>query len=276
MPSTIRKEPDGTLPRNKTTWGGGRMYNICAQRAYERFAVKDTAAMAALGFRGLHYLDVFTCVPPAACGDPRHPLSERRTAFYIDQIMKLGKETFGGIASEGPYDFCAGNLDFALYVSFDKPEQPTLPKMVDRYVPIWQLVYHGIILSTPFASTVNYTAQDRALQLKLIEFGGRPVFYFHSKFKEDGKNWMGEGDLTCATDAELRKSVELIKRGQEEYGRMADLQMEFMEQHEELAPGVFRTVYSGGAQVLVNYGADPYEYRGQKVPPRDYAVIRGK
>ena len=81
-----------------------------------------------------------------------------------------------------------------MYVSFDKPDQP-MPKMVDRFVPIWQLVYNGIILSTPFTTTVNYTAQNRVSQLKLIEFNGRPVFYFYSRFKDDGKNWMGEGDL---------------------------------------------------------------------------------
>ena len=126
-----------------------------------------------------------------ATGPVRRPAASRdgvrRTAFFIDQIMKLGKETFGGVASEGPYDFCCGNLDSVLYVSFDKPDQP-MPKMVDRCVPIWQLVYNGIILSTPFTTTVNYTTQNRVAQLKLIEFNGRPVFYFYSRFKDDGKN----------------------------------------------------------------------------------------
>ena len=250
----VRKNHDGTLPRGKTTWGGGRVYTICAQRAYGRFAVKDTPMIAALGFRGLHYLDVFTCVPPAPCGDPRHPLDERRTALFIDRIMRLGKDAFGGIASEGPYDFCCGNLDSVLYVSFDKPHQP-MPKMVDRFVPIWQLVYNGIILSSPFTTTVNYTAQDRLSQLKLIEFNGRPVFYFYSRFKNDGKNWMGEGDLGCANAAELRDSVAKIKQGCNEFHRLSPLQLEFMEQHEQLAPGVFRTAFSDGSEIITNYGS---------------------
>ena len=269
----VRKNPDGTLPRGTTTWGGGRVYTICAQRAYERFAVKDTPAIAALGFRGLHYLDVFTCVPPAPCGDPRHPASERRTAFFIDRIMKLGKDTFGGIASEGPYDFCCGNLDSVLYVSFDKPTQP-MPKMVDRLVPMWQLVYHGIILSTPFTTTVNYTAQDRAAQLKLIEFDGRPVFYFYSRFKDDGKNWMGEGDLGCADEKELRASVARIRQGYDEFRRLSPLQLEFMEQHEQLAPGVFRTAFSDGSEIVTNYGSKEYPYGHKIVGPMDYLLIR--
>ena len=73
----VEKNPDGSLKRGKTTWGGGRMYTICPQRAYERFASKDMPMVAAMGFRGLHYLDVFSCVPPPFCDDPRHPVNER-------------------------------------------------------------------------------------------------------------------------------------------------------------------------------------------------------
>lgn len=269
----IRKNLDGTLPRSNITWGGGRTYKICAQRAYERFAVKDTAMIAALGFRGLHYLDVFTCVPLPRCDDPRHPLNERQSAFYIDQIMQLAKTTFGGIASEGPYDFCCGNLDYALYISFDKPDQP-MPKMVDRLIPIWQLVYNGIILNTPFATTVNYTAQDRASQLKLIEFNGRPIFYFYSKFKDDGKNWMGEGDLSCATEEELRQSVAKVKLGYDEFNTLSPLQLEFMEQHEMVAPDVFRTAFSDGSEIITNYRSEAYPYKGTTVQPMGYSLFR--
>jgi hypothetical protein len=269
----IRKNPDGTLPHGGGTWGGGRVYTLCAQRAYERFAVKDIPMTAALGFRGLHYLDVFTCVRLPTCGDPRHPANERQTGFYIDQIMKLSKETFGGIASEGPYDFCCGNLDYALYISFDKPNQP-LPKMVDRLIPIWQLVYNGIIMSNPFTTTVNYTAQDRASQLKLIEFNGRPIFYFYSKFLSNGKNWMGDGDLGCATDEELRASVAKVKQGQEEFASLSRLQLEFMEGHDPIAPGVFRTSFSDGTEVITNYGESEFSYKGQPVQPKSYRVVR--
>jgi len=269
----IRKNPDGTLPHGSSTWGGGREYTMCAQRAYERFATKDIPAVAALGFRGIHYLDVFTCVRLPTCGDPRHPLNERQSAFYIDQIMKLAKETFGGISSEGPYDFCCGNLDYALYVSFKKPNEP-MPKLVDRLIPIWQLVYNGIILNNPFTTTVNYTAQDRASQLKLVEFNGRPIFYFYSKFLSNGKNWMGDGDLGCATADELRASVAKIKKGQDEYAALSSLQFEFMNEHEQLASGVFRTAFADGTEIVTNYGASEYAYKGQTVQPTSYRVIR--
>lgn len=83
----------------------------------------------------------------------------------------------------------------ALYTSW-YPALGMASKAVDRLVPLWQLVYHGIILSNPFYATIdayyersgkNYsdsmqrvTYLDNAATriLKLHEFGGRPIFYY--------------------------------------------------------------------------------------------------
>ena len=106
----------------------------------------------------------------------------------------------------------------------------------------------------PLSLRNRVLAQKKFWQLKLIEFGGRPTFYFYSKFKDDGKNWMGDGDLGCATDDELRGSVSKIKEGADIYAKLSHLQFEFMEEHEEPADGVWRMTYSNGARVYVNYG----------------------
>lgn len=263
------RNPDGTLSTN-ASWSGGRMYNVCPRRAYERFASKDLRAMAALGFRGVHYIDVLSIVRPRACYDPRHPLTTDESAAWIDRILHEGKEVFGGISSEGPFDFCCGNLDYALYVSFGSLTDT--PKMVDRIVPIWQLVYHGIIMSNPFAQTTNYTIKDDVARLKMVEFGGRPMFYFHSKFLEENKQWMGAEDLTCETDAALVAGVAKIREGADEYARLAHLQTCFMERHEAIEPDVFRTTYSDGTAIVVNYRTTPCDYHGRQVPARGYAV----
>ena len=47
--------------------------------------------------------------------------------------------------------------------------------LVDRMAPFPQLVYNGVFAMNPFTRTVNFTAQTKYWQLKLIEFGGRPV-----------------------------------------------------------------------------------------------------
>jgi len=268
----VIRNPDGSLSTN-AVWSGGRMYNLCPRRAAERFAPKDLRAIAALGFRGVHYIDVLTIVKPRACFDPRHPLTPDESATWIDRIMGEAKAVFGGVASEGPWDFCCGNLDYALYVSFGGLSKPP-PPMVDRIVPIWQLVYHGIIMSNPFTDTTNYTIKDDAARLKLVEFGGRPMFYFHSKFLEGNKQWMGAEDLTCETDEALAAGVSRIAEGSREFARLARLQTEFMDRHEALAPEVFRTTYSDGSAIVVNYGATPFDPGGRAVPPRSHVLVK--
>jgi hypothetical protein len=268
----IIKKADGTLSKN-SCWSGGRMYNICPKCSYERFAVKDLPAVAALGFRGAHYIDVLSIVRPRNCFDPNHPLNADESAAWLDEIMHLGKKSFGAVASEGPFDFCCGNLDYALYVTFDSYSRPRTD-MIDYSVPIWQLVYHGIILSNPFSKTTNYTIKDDLAKVKLAEYGGRPLFYFNSKFVTTKKNWMGDEDITCGTDQELKVGVTAIKAGFDDYQRRLHLQSEFMQQHDMLAPNVSRTVYSDGFAILANYSHADFTYEDTVVKAMSYAVVK--
>ena len=266
------KNPDGTLKPPRTTWGGGGLYTICPQRAYERFAIKTAAEVATLGFKGLYYLDVATCHAPSRCDDPRHPINKRQCRDYEAAILRLQRDTFGGAASEGGADAYMDVLDSALTVSWAKPLLPT-KGLVDGYVPFWQLVYHGICLSTPFRGAMNVPVQPDAKKLGLVlaEFGGRTTFYVYARFKDGGRTGnMGDIDLTCATDEELARTVAAIREGAGEYARRSDLQSCFMEKHERIAEGVVRVTYSNGAVMTVNYNDKPYG----DVPALDYRIER--
>ncbi len=266
----IIKKPDGTLQKNAAL-SGGRMYDVCPRRAYERFAQKELRDIAALGFRGLHYIDVLTVVQPRACFDPRHPLNPNQSAGWVGKLMGEAQDVFGGSASEGGHDFCCGKLDYALYASIVPPKPHP---MVDRMVPFWQLVYHGIILSNPFPPTCNYTIKDAATRLMLVEFGGRPFFYFYSNYRDNNDAWMGKEDLTCADGRELAASVAKIKEGYDEFNALAYLQTEFMEKHETVAPEVFRTAFSDGTEIISNYRAAAFDYKGKTIKPRAYLVTK--
>ncbi len=263
----VIKNPDGTLSKN-ACWSGGRMYNLCPRRAWELFASKDLEKISDLGFRGMHYIDVLSVTRPRACFDPRHPLTKREAARYLDMIQSEARRTMGGCGSEGGYDFAAGSLDYALYVSFANPNKKPHP-LVDRIVPLWQLVYNGIIMSCPFATCANYTIKDRDTQLRLVEFGGRPMFYIHSSFVT-GFAWMGKEDLELGTQEDLERSVAAVKRGSAEYAGLSSLQFVYMTDHRELAPGVTLTGYANDWQVVVNRTDRPFDHRGQSVPSRSW------
>ena len=270
------KNADGSLKPAERTWGGGDKYTICAQRCYERFVHKDAAAVAALGFRGLYYLDVTTCLAPYTCRDPRHPMTRAQSAVWDSHILDVQTETFGGCASEGGMDAFIAHYDSALTINWSSPfAEPKANGFFDDFkVPFWQLVYHGVVLSTPFRNIMNATANpDPRYQLKLVEFGGRPTFYVHSRFKSDGNAAaMGDRDLRAVTDEELADSVACIRRGAEDYARRWQLQYAYMDRHEQVAPGVFRTTYSNGASTVCNYNDGPVTVGGREIPPVSYIL----
>ena len=276
----LKDENGFMLPtRNGTvTWGGGRPYHMCPQRAYEKFASRDIPRMAAFGFRGIGYFDVVTICEPLRCSDPRHPCSPADGAKFWGAAAAISKRDLGGFASESGNDYFAGNLDYVLYAYFGDPKKfedshAAGKGIGKRVAPIWQTVYNGIIANNPFTTTMNVTIKDRYAQLKAVEFSARPCFYFYSKFRSVGKNWMGDEDLGCATDEELKRAVAKIKQGYDVYQRLKHLQLEFIESHEELAPGVFRTGYSNGESVVVNYTKRPFARGGVAVGAEDWTLV---
>ena len=268
----LLKERDGSLQPSHMNWGGGKPYRTCPQRAYERYARKNMQMMKDLGFHGLHYHDVYSILPPRICYDPRHPCSPADSLKWYVKQMEVTREMVGGTQSEGPFDGYAGNLDFCMYGYFYPLEKDDFAKkpMADRHVPLFQLVYHGIILSNPFTGTLNYPVKAPHKRLKFIEFGGRPLFVWYANFLTGKSNWMGKEDLTCATDDELRDGVAAIKRGYDEFEKLSDLQFEFMDDHRLLAKDVSLTGYSDGTRVIVNHGEAPYVFEGATMPPGDW------
>ncbi len=269
----LLKDLDGVSTMDSGSWGGGSGRRICPRRAYERFMSREMPRMKALGFKGLGYFDVVSIVPARYCGDPRHPLNGAEAASWWGKGAELSKSCFGGFASEGAFDHFAGSLDYGLYVSFNDPQK--YPKgLVDRMAPLTALVYNGIFASNPFTRTVNFTAQNRYCQLKLIEFGGRPAFYFYSKFVSDGTDWMGDNDLRSGTDEELTESVGKVRKGWDVYRQLSHLQFEFMEGYDEVVPGVWRTSYANGERVYVNYNKTSVSVGGMEVPPESWRIGR--
>lgn len=268
------KNPDGTIkPAHTVWWGGGCPYEVCPQRAYERFCTRDIWRIRALGFKGLGYFDTVTILLAPKCDDPRHRCSRADSAMWWGRCAELVKKAFGGFASEGSLDHFAGSTDSVLYASFGDPRKKN-KGLVDGMLPVWQIVYNGFIVNNPFTTTVNFTAQDRYSRLKLLEYSGRPNFYFYSKFVSDGTDWMGDSDLRCGTDKELVDSVAKIKAGWDIWSTLSDLQLEFIRRHARVADDVFLTEWENGARLVTNYRREPFVFEGRTIAAEDYLLLR--
>lgn len=235
---------------------GGDPYLLCPKTAYEKYALPDLPKIRDYGFRGLHYIDELTAAVPKKCYHSEHSVSRKTAYEHYRKIAVLSRELFGGFQSEAWIDCINSDVDYILYTSFthNAEKEHTL---FDGQIPFWQLTYHGIVLSNPTSITTNYTLKGENEHLRFIEYGGRPLMYFFSKFGEE-KNWMGDIDLVCDTDAEISECVKNIKKAEDEYKPLIHLQYEFMEEHKKIGDGVYRIKYSDGTAVTVDYNKSEY------------------
>jgi len=258
----LAQQPDGS-PCPGGVLAGGRVFHPCFQRVCDAYVDEDYRRLTEFGFKGTFHIDVTSCITPYPCFNPRHPRNRQQTADDMNRIGEKVRAAFGGFGSEGPCDHVARTLDYALYVTAYPKWLGRPNALAERIIPLWQLVYHGIILSNPYYATIDYNYPRKSgsepytwldqptRRLKLYEFGGRPTFYFHPY-----------------TD------LQPIKEAYDEYRPMKRLQYEFMEAHDEIAPDVFRTTYSDGSEVVCNYSRQPFAYRGEAVPALDYKLVR--
>ena len=249
---------------------GGEAYRPCFKQAYYKQVLENYTNMERLGFNGLLHIDVTSAIVPYPCFNLSHPCTRKDCAFYMNQIGKLSRAFFGGFTSESGFDHVANTLDYVLYVcSMNDIVLKSRIPLADKVVPLWQITYHGIIMSTPYFSTIAYNTNsvspkiswpmarsDKSQaerRLKNIEFGGRLAYY---------------GSLT--SDAVFPKVAEAYK----EYKQLAYLQLEFMENHKEIAPNVFLTVYSDGSKTVVNYNKKDFHYKGETIKALDFKLYK--
>ena len=278
-PEDMIRRKDGSISTTAVNWNGGaywsggRTYELCPQIAYEKHQVRDFDQMQSLGFHGFHYIDVIAIISPRSCFHKDHPLNAEQSAAYINKLLVRSRQQFGGAASEGGFDFAAENLDFALYVGFNQING--LPTVADEIIPLWQLVYHGYILSNPSAETVNYVIKEPMNRLRFHEFGGIPAFYINSKFvSTEGKNWMGDVDLFCTTPEQQEEAARQIKKQLDDCAPLAQRQLAFMDRHEIIAPGISRVTYSDGWQVYVNRTDTDYVCDNLTIPAWDLVQVK--
>lgn len=272
----IAKKPDGSWCWNGLYFGGS-CYWICERCSWEGWIAAEMQRMKGLGTHGSHYVDVFSATYPNRCADPRHPATPEQMAVYQNRILSEAKKVFGGVSSEGGYDHVAGNLDCINYVSVEMKKlhdgKTKGLELVTGVYPLWELVYHGVILYTSDRLTQNHTrgqnhakkdesgnldwlegdgVVDPRISLKIIEWGGRPIFYSYKV-----------------------RDVPMIAKAAAEFKPVRHLQKEMMLSHREIMPNVFETVYGNGERTICNYNENEVEHAGRKVPALGYILIAG-
>lgn len=246
------KKPDGTLYTNGA-WSGGRAHNLCLKHAWQAFIASDLEKIAKLGFHDCHYIDVFTAVQPYRCCDPAHPANTKEQAAYQLEIVKRCHELFGGFSSECCMDHLLGYVDYINYVAAPmrnkrQAEAAGKRSVMDRFVPFFELAFHDVVLANPDKVTQGVLSLED--NLTLVEYGGRPIFY-----------WFNE------------KNLPAIVKAWEQFKTLRHLQLEEMVEHKVLAEGFVRVTYASGDRVYVNHTAKAQSADGVSVPPQDFRLV---
>ncbi len=236
----------------------GQQYNLCLKHTWDKFVKQQiTELKARIGFKSGYYTDVYSAVCPYLCTNPAHPSSRAETVETILESTKYSQSLYGVQGSECGYDFCLQYIDFIHYVSNMDAELINRKKykgniVMDGIFPMWEIVYHGVILHTSGRKTQNHgKINEPYWELKRAEFGGRPILY--------GLN---------------KKRIPLMKALLDSYAKYSHLQFETMDNHEEIAKDVFATTYSNGDVMVCNYTNDNFNYKGKIVKPQTFEVIK--
>ena len=247
---------------------GGLAYKMCYRQYFSKYLEKEVKAMKSAGFNGGYHVDVTSAIVPRPCFDKNHLCTSEETSCYMNKIGERLKKDFGMFSSEGPMDNLASNLDNALYVAMPPNNSLNTP-LVHRFVPFWQIVYHGIIISNPFYATIDYNYKktkahefpiSKALggkserRLILCEFGGRPSYY----------NEFDDNNLSP------------VKEAFDEFQKLKYLQYEFIDEHKKIAEDVYVTTYSDGSKIIANHSKKDFSYCGKLVKAKDYALFKAE
>lgn len=266
-PLNTNKKPDGSL-RVYMYWPGGKAYHSCFQTVLDRYLDEDIRRLKDIGINGTYHVDVTSVRKPTQCCNPLHPLNKQQMADVQNKIGARLDANFGGFSSEGMLDHVAETLDYGLYVRWDSFARAN--NAVDRDAPLTELVYNGIIMSNPYYGTIDapyervqgerlsdvnkpYCVMGSAARarLKVIEFGGRPTFYY-----------IDYSDL---------KPMKAIYA---DWQKLKYLQLHFMVFHDEIAKDVFVSRWDNGDEIISNYTGKPFVYKGETVAPEDYRLFK--
>lgn len=254
-------------------YSGGYAYHVCLEKQLKN-AMRDLPEVAALGLNGLHFTDVISIVVPDTCFAKDHPCSTAEGIRLAQENIHYTRELFGAFSSEGCMDFTLKELDYGLYVSFgDGFGKANIP-VTDALVPFFELTYHGILLYNPTSPTVNYPIKTPADKLTFRMRGGRPSFYFHSKFRYGEPNWMGDIDLVATDNASLDHAARLIADAIRENEDLRDLQLTYMTDYALCGNGIQVVTYGDGTRIVGNFSEVEQTYDGKVLPPFGYAVLR--
>lgn len=166
-----------------------------------------------------------------------------------------------------------GNAYSLPYVShvYSAPLDCTMYDIQDEAVPFFQIVLHGYVSYS--TEPLNLSSNPQRMVLKAVETGSS----LSACLMAAENHVLADTNYVSVYSGNYETWIPTLT---EAYARVSGVLSEVADAvivgHERLQTNVYRTDYSNGTVVYVNYGAKPVEIDGQTVGAMDFVTLNGK
>lgn len=228
-------------------WGGGRAHRPCPT-AMSPYVERDMRELAELGFHGHHHFDAIGGFKP--CYSVKHPLTRR--SEFIEAVRancRLAIQALGSVSTEMPYgqyfDVMDGFFHSHSQVFDFLRGCPMARYFLDDVVPLIGIALHG---SHNCGESISRNACGGGqLARHLAKMQG---LYLTPSFEVSMRFNPVFGIPTYQGNEEILANAYQFTCGEEGY--VTKYNQSDVVGHWELAPGVTKTRYDSGVEVIVN------------------------
>lgn len=242
-------------------YDGARTFLLNPDVALAKFVPRDVAQDASWhvdGFELQHLGDTVLYD-----SNRSHPLTRQQFVQASLAIADEARKQTGHVRIVGANVYALGHADALIGVPITSSGYP----FADETVPFYELVVHGLV---PYTGTeANRWSDPRVDFLRQLESGAVPSFELTAESSEA----LRKTSYNVLTSSAAPEWIDEVARQYRQV--VADLgrvQGQRMTDHEQLAPGVFRTTYADGTGVVVNYNPAPFTIGATRIEPYGYAV----
>lgn len=194
------------------------------------------------------------------------PLARRQTIALWQEAMDLTRQQLGSVVVTGGNAYTFGFADRIDEAPMDSSHYT----YEDATVPFYQIALHGLI---PYSAEAgNLRDNTRESLLRLIEYGAVPKYRLTHENSAKLKRTPLDSLFSSEANDWLEPAAEQYRQAAEALSRVADAAIIG---HGRVDRDVYRTTYSNGISIVVNYGNQARTVDGVAVNPGGYAVIQG-
>lgn len=183
--------------------------------------------------------------------------------------LALWEAALAKLSEQGAAMFSAANayaLPYASYI-MDAPLDSNHYLAEQRAVPFYTIALHGLVNMS--GTSVNAASDSKEAFLKALETG-TGLQYTLGAQNVDLAGEAGSPYGYCTASLWVDEAAENWTAAESYLRQVSDQQVAA---HEQLAAGVYRTVFANGLGVIVNYNGKETEISGQTVPAKGYLPI---